>query len=566
MSEVASGWRRFGWATVLTAAALAVGASATVATGGGPDAVSHPSTTVDGIARCSTASRPAPTGVPRMHFLLDERGWLSGHRLSAPGLRPVVTLGRHATLHGPFGHRWVYSDASAGRTSLRVLDSTRGCIEAVLRSRGLVFAVTVDVTGAALYHDLVDPRTRRDLGIWKRTLGAPRAPELVTPGVAPDTFELVWGHRLSWSSDGALRSEACGPAVCSMRVVDFAGDLASQPSSGADLSTEQPSPEAKPVPESESDVWADDALLRFRWADGAPSAWMRNGIIAAAGDASSSRDSNAPIFSYDANGPDSVRVATDLPGNCSPSLACATRDIPNYWIIRIRPQGYEFPWGTLRWCEAYQSPPNGCLGVERTMIHEFGHVAGLAHPDEGGMRLGALDTVMHDLIPSRPNAGWSLHRFGACDVARLQRRYGLPYSSARLATCERVETRLTIDVSDTSIGFQDPVTITATLSVRDRDGYDRLAGDPLSGRDVVIQRRSAGASGWASYDAEVGYAAGTYHATFRPSVPSEFRAVFTRSSDDGVIDDTSGIVEVFVGGCSDRGCPTSQQVTNAWRH
>ena len=36
-------------------------------------------------------------------------------------------------------------------------------------------------------------------------------------------------------------------------------------------------------------------------------------------------------------------------------------------------------WGTLKWCQAYASPPNGCYDAETIALDEFGHVEGLNH-------------------------------------------------------------------------------------------------------------------------------------------------------------------------------------------
>ncbi|MBA2489944.1 MAG: hypothetical protein H0V36_11610 [Chloroflexi bacterium] len=565
MSEVARGWRYIGLAAVMSAAAMTTGAQVAAESSGGGRAPAPPGSRVDGFATCSSTSREGPIGEPQMEPAVDASGWLSGYRLTATGLTEAVELGRHATLHGPFGRLWIYSDAVDGSTRSRVLDAGRGCVQAVVDTKGLIFAITMDETRTSIFHDLVDPTTRQDLGVWRHGLASPFAMERVMPGMPVGSSYQGWSHSLSWTVGGSLLSETCGQQACTSRV---AGDVPGDISIGGSVLLPAPEPrevESKPVPESERDVWPDDKILRFRWADTIPPSWMRGGILAAAADVAESRESNAPSFTYDAQGPDTVRITSRLTGSCSQALACATRDIPHYWVVRFRPHGYEFPWGTLRWCEAYGTPPTGCFELERTAIHEFGHVIGLGHPADA-MRLGPLETVMHDTIPARPATGWSLHEFGPCDVARLQRRYALPHSGARLAVCDRVETALAVRVSDTAIGFQDPVTVTATLSVKDRDAYDRLAKDPLSGRDVVIQRRSIGATGWTSYRASPGSSPGSYQVTFRPSLPTEFRAVLSRASDDGVTDATSGVVAVFVGTCSVVGCPVDEPRSTAWRH
>ena len=92
--------------------------------------------------------------------------------------------------------------------------------------------------------------------------------------------------------------------------------------------------------------------------------------------------------------------------------------------MRIRPQGTDFRWGTLRWCQA--DDRDGCFDMERVMLHELGHILGIDHPESGGFSLRPGDTVMHPLAPSKPKAGWAIHSFGPCDVATLQERYDVP--------------------------------------------------------------------------------------------------------------------------------------------
>ena len=45
----------------------------------------------------------------------------------------------------------------------------------------------------------------------------------------------------------------------------------------------------------------------------------------------------------------------------------------------LREQGHVYDWGTLKWCQAYASPPNGCYDAETIALDEFGHVEGLGH-------------------------------------------------------------------------------------------------------------------------------------------------------------------------------------------
>jgi hypothetical protein len=292
---------------------------------------------------------------------------------------------------------------------------------------------------------------------------------------------------------------------------------------------------------------------------------MRGAMDRAADDVADSRRSNAATFRSSDGGAASVRVTESMPSACLEAIACATRDIPDPdWTIRFRPHGYELNWGGLEWCEAYDAPRSGCLGVRRVMIHELGHIEGLAHPETAGWSLGATQTVMHAVSPSYPKAGWALHEFGPCDAARLQRRYGLPSASSLVASCTRVETSIGIDADDTSITYQDEVTISARLAVRDRDGYGRLGGQPLSGRDVVVQRRVPGGT-WYDFSTYAGPAPGTYVRSFRPTSTYEYRMVFDPAGSDGVEADASATITVSVAPCAGSDCPLRLHTTRPRR-
>ncbi len=119
--------------------------------------------------------------------------------------------------------------------------------------------------------------------------------------------------------------------------------------------------------------------LPFSWRSGAvPATGYQNAIKAAAADASNSRGSQAATFSY-------VPGASNLIGygpgaTCGPKgIACFTRNPPTSFTMWMREQGHVFDWGSLRWCQAYTTWPNGCFDVENIMLDEFGHVEILDH-------------------------------------------------------------------------------------------------------------------------------------------------------------------------------------------
>lgn len=569
------GWRRAApWATVMAVVASTPSSYAHAAGSDPPE-----------LAACDGRAFVGTSAIPRLSMVLDDRGWLVGHRFEVAGSAPLP-LGRGAFLDGPFDERYVVGDSVAGRSHLRVVDAARACVEAEVTVDGLVFAATIDRAGRDLYHDLVAPRTRADMGVWRTPFQASGPAERILDGVpAKASLGRVWSKSFAWGPGPELAAQACGEEVCITRIVDPASGavrtLASAdqgvlialterglvvndgrchagrcPSvtfsrSGARVDGPDTSLDDVPVPEWQSDIWRE-AVLGYSWSADDPPDWMRAAIRAAAADVEASRRSNAPRFSYASDSDDSIGLRSEMTGNCERAIACATADIGEWWVIRLRPHRTVLPWGTIYWCEAYAEPQGNCVDTERTVIHEMGHVEGLWHAD--GLGLSWFDTVMHPGIPFRGDPGWALHRFGPCDQITLQQRYDVPTSYSTVALCGRRDTSLSFEASDRSIAYQAPVTFTATLRIRDRAEYGRLGGNRLSGRGVTIQRRPPGGS-WTAFTPTEGSDAGTYVLTFRPTTTFEYRAVFDRPGGEGVRGAVSESITVSVGPCTGPHCP-----------
>ncbi|MBA2632575.1 MAG: hypothetical protein H0U86_06190 [Chloroflexi bacterium] len=97
------------------------------------------------------------------------------------------------------------------------------------------------------------------------------------------------------------------------------------------------------------------------------------------------------------------------------------------------------------------------------------------------------------------------------------------------------------------------MTITATLRVRDRDGYGETGGNFVSGREVRIQRRVPGGS-WYSFEAHPASSAGSYEVTFQPWTTYEYRAIFEQPATEGLSGDVSDVLTVKVAPCTSD-CP-----------
>lgn len=498
-----------------------------------------------------------PDGPPALVDLLDSRGWLVGHRLDLPGTPDrSVALGRVAFLDGPFDGRWVFGDATGSTTRIRILDGARDCVEETFDAPGYVFETSIDPTDSVLVYDLVDPKAHEELGIWLVPLAGPGGASQILRGVpSSDPIAPIWANTFSWQGPDRLAVESCGAVRCETRSVALVHPATT--SGRRPLSGSLPVLDPRPVPESDASPWATGTVLAYRWGADPPAAFMKPVINAAADDVTASRGSLAARFVHDQSGDGQIDLTAEMDAGCTRQLACVYRFVPKWGFIRIRPQGAEVNWGTVHWCQAYDDPPVGCFDLERVMLEVFGGIEGLEHPEDSGYRLGATQTIMSADVPAKGDPGWQMHRFGPCDVARLQRRYDVPSAAAPLAMCDRVDTALDLAVSDGTVTAGQPVTVTATLRVGDAAPNERLAGDRLSGRAVVIERRVSGSSGWTSFVPDPGPTPGSYVVTFRPSATSDFRATFAGPSDEGVSGAVSAIISVTVVPCDGHtSCPT----------
>jgi hypothetical protein len=73
----------------------------------------------------------------------------------------------------------------------------------------------------------------------------------------------------------------------------------------------------------------------------------------------------------------------------------------------------------------------------------------------------------------------------------------------------------------------------------------------VSGRTVTLQRRAAGTTTWISVGTmPFGSVTGTYVLAQRPGGATDYRAVFSTPSTEGINGDTSPTVRVNVSGCT----------------
>jgi hypothetical protein len=211
----------------------------------------------------------------------------------------------------------------------------------------------------------------------------------------------------------------------------------------------------------------------------------------------------------------------------------------------LREHGRVFDWGTLKWCQMYDDPPNGCYDAATIALDEFGHIEVLAHHVNHADDRDYLDAVVQTYSRTKPKDGWNEHVLGRCDVATLQREYDVPSATTKISTCLDLDTVVTLAASTPAAVYGTTVKFTATLKVATVSSYDRLSGNSLSGRSVKLQRRAPGTSTWTTIATmSAGSSAGTYSASTVLTATSEFRSLFSATTTEGLAGDGSPVVTV----------------------
>lgn len=305
-----------------------------------------------------------------------------------------------------------------------------------------------------------------------------------------------------------------------------------------------------PDPFFSGSPFAQNQDLKFRWRAGAePTAVIKAAVTAAAADANASRGSKAATFTYEPAGANPIGYG--LGATCGVNgIACFTRSAPTGFTMWLREQGHVFDWGTLKWCQAYTTAPNGCYDAETIALDEFGHVEGLAHHVNLADDSDYMDAVVQTYSRTKPATGWNVHAFRRCDVATLQLEYDMVSTTAKYSTCLDLATVLTLSASPTLIDRFGTTTLTASLRVPDYDAYDEIGGNQVSGRVVTLQRRAAGATTWVTVGTmPAGTATGTYVLTQSPTSDTDYRATFATQTVEGLEGSTSAVVRVGVDTC-----------------
>lgn len=308
-------------------------------------------------------------------------------------------------------------------------------------------------------------------------------------------------------------------------------------------------------------LWKPNQAVSYQWRSGqVPPSWMAGAIDRGAADAGRSRASRAPTYARVTSGSASL-IAYGEPLGCglAAALACLDRSgAPSSFKMWFRAHGYVFDWGTLRWCEGLSVIANGCFDAETIALDEFGHVDDLGHHVNYSSGADYLDAVVQTVSRARPSTGWQVHSLARCDVARLQLAYDRLAPRDTFSSCLAIPTSTSFGGSATSLWIGESVRFTAVLRTTGAATNEALANDPISGRTVMLQRRTPGSTTWTSISAMVPSATteGVYELTASPTATYEWSAVFVPASGDGALSSTSAVMKVTVSGCSGSGCPS----------
>jgi len=307
-------------------------------------------------------------------------------------------------------------------------------------------------------------------------------------------------------------------------------------------------------------TWAPNQVVGYTWESGlVPPSWMIPAIDAGAGDVAESRGSRAASFVRQSGAPSTIAYGvTPCP---SYGIACVDRSgVPSSFAgLWFRPHGWTFDWGTLRWCQAQSTFTDGCYDVENVTLDELGHIEILGHHVNYADSSDFTDSVVQASAHSRPKSGWNQHAFGVCDVARLQLEYERQTASDPVSRCLSLATVASLTASPTNVYVGASVAFSATLKItNDATNNRAMAGDPLSRRSLLLQRRAIGSSSWTTVSTMTASASteGLYNALWSPTVTYDWRVLFATPASEGVLGTSSAVTRVTVSGCSGTGCPS----------
>ena len=314
---------------------------------------------------------------------------------------------------------------------------------------------------------------------------------------------------------------------------------------GALLVASAPAAAHSPDPVFGGALFGQDQHLIFKWRAGqVPPDWLRPAIVAAAGDATRTRASRSASFAYNAGSPSIVGYGE--PTGCGVGgIACFTRTAPTSFTMSFRRQGHVFDWGSLNWCQFNANWATGCFDAENIALDEFGHVEILNHHVNYSDGSDYLDAVVQTVSHANPRVGWNAHAFARCDIATLQVKYDMRSAASPYSTCLDLATIIGVAASASSVPAGTRVTFVAGLQVGNDLSYERLRGNPIASRRVVLQRASLSGGSWISVTTMPNSeTSGTYLTSIPINASYQWRAVYPKTATEGLRASTSNVIVV----------------------
>ena len=200
-----------------------------------------PSPQPGSIAACSAGPSPAERGdagaVPgtwwRTEPALDAAGTLESWALlvGAPGTPTgELSIPVASTVTGPVAGRVVVTSegtADEGGSTVRIVDVVGGCADEIRVVDRIARRAVADPGGNGLLVHLLEPDTRRDLGVWRIALDGRIEGRVLEP--VPDATLAAAGMDRVWATDlrldpagRRLAVQSCHPDACLTRIVDLA--------------------------------------------------------------------------------------------------------------------------------------------------------------------------------------------------------------------------------------------------------------------------------------------------------------------------------------------------------
>ncbi|MBA3236233.1 MAG: hypothetical protein H0T59_09630 [Chloroflexi bacterium] len=182
------------------------------------------------VSRPETISDLRGTPWFRVDPVLDDGGTLQGQRLTVgiDGERSSRSLGLAAESFaaGPFGPIVLAGSDDGVVSRLEAIDVAAGCSWTIAAERAVIRRATIDPVAMTVYETRVDRSSRKDLGVWLRSLeGASPARRVLAPLPDDDRFGRTFSTEFTWDVSGTvLAVQACGATACRTRVLPGDGN------------------------------------------------------------------------------------------------------------------------------------------------------------------------------------------------------------------------------------------------------------------------------------------------------------------------------------------------------